>query len=379
MTAREPDDDVPGDESAPTCDAPRPGSDHRMRANPAQPRPRPSRHGRSPSRSRSVLAVVGALSLAVVVLAACGGEQATTDRSASSQGTTPEDPTAAVLPAAVQALDIEGSEYAFTVQTVGGDALAPGWTKVTFHNRGAEAHQVMFASLKDGVDLAQLAEAAGGDSSGSKAIEYVDMLGGVSYVGPGRTVEAMVDLPEGVVMAMCYVPDAHGVAHALSGMTTVLTVGGATDPKPDRDPGSSVVGTSEVAGTNGLGAPVVQGTIVMDADGYHLPSPMPAGWYHVVNHDGGDAGIGLHELSILGLDQELDQRGLARLLGDLATNAPPSVSLAALGGMGALSGGFAGYLYLDLEPGHYLAVDFMPDPGDPRPHLLDGYATEFQP
>jgi hypothetical protein len=47
--------------------------------------------------------------------------------------------------------------------------------------------------------------------------------------------------------------------------------------------------------------------------------------------------------------------------------------------MGALSAGFAGYLYLDLEPGHYLAVDFMPDPGDPRPHLLDGYVTPFEP
>ena len=27
---------------------------------------------------------------------------------------------------------------------------------------------------------------------------------------------------------------------------------------------------------------------------------------------------------------------------------------------------------------HYLAVDFMPDPGSPRPHLLDGYVTPFE-
>jgi hypothetical protein len=45
--------------------------------------------------------------------------------------------------------------------------------------------------------------------------------------------------------------------------------------------------------------------------------------------------------------------------------------------MGAISGGFDGYLYLDLVPGDYLAVDFMPDPGEPRPHMLDGYFDRF--
>ncbi len=101
---------------------------------------------------------------------------------------------------------------------------------MTFHNEGDEAHQVMFARLKDGVDLAELADTAGGDSSGSAAIEFVDMLGGVSYIGPGQSIEAMVDLPPGMVLAMCYVPDAHGVAHALMGMTTTLTVA-------EREPG----------------------------------------------------------------------------------------------------------------------------------------------
>ena len=322
---------------------------------------------------RTVIAV-----LALVLLAAsCAAQPLTAERPPTTPGTSPSAATAAELPTAVQALEIEGSEYAFAVRPVGAETLEPGWTKVTFHNGGAEAHQVMFASLKEGVDLAQLAEAGAGDSSGSKAIEYVDMLGGVSYVGPGRTVEAMVNLPEGVVIAMCYVPDAHGVAHALSGMTTMLTIGAGTGSEA-ATPGSAP-GTTGAVGSGGPDAPVVQGTIEMDADGYHLPSPMPAGWYHVVNRDGGDAGAGLHELSILGLDQPLEPGGLDRLLGELATNATPSVSLAALGGMGALSGGFSGYLYLDLEPGHYLAVDFMPDPGEPRPHLLDGYATEFQP
>ena len=53
------------------------------------------------------------------------------------------------------------------------------------------------------------------------------------------------------------------------------------------------------------------------------------------------------------------------------------MTVEAVGGMGAISPGFDGYLYLDLEEGEYLVVDFMPDPGDPRPHMLDGYYARF--
>jgi hypothetical protein len=351
-----------------------------MHATPSDGTDHRTAGGDRPATPRTLTVVGVALALALL-LAGCGSDPSTTGRSVPARPTgetSDARQTAAALPTSVQALEIEGTEYAFHIQPAGGGALRPGWTKVTFHNNGAEAHQVMFARLKEGVDLAQLAEVAGGDSSGSKAIEYVDMLGGVSYVGPGQTVQAMVDLPAGVVMAMCYVPDAHGVAHALSGMTTMLTVGGQIDPGGAAIGATSPVDTSlDPAG--GDPAEVVQGTITMDSDGYHLPSPMPAGWYHVVNRDGGEAGRGLHELSVLGLEGQLDAGGLDQLLRDLAGNATPSVPLVALGGMGALSGGFAGYLYLDLKPGRYVAVDFMPDPGSPRPHLLDGYATLFQP
>ena len=146
----------------------------------------------------------------------------------------------------------------------------------------------------------------------------------------------------------------------------------------DGEVAASGPGTTATASSRPAATEAVRGTIVMDADGYHLPSTLPAGWYHVVNSDGGGAGQGLHELSILGLRDELTDDGLRRLLDDLATNATPTMPLDALGGMGALSGGLDAYLYLDLAPGPYLAVDFMPDPGQPRPHLLDGYVTPFR-
>ncbi len=298
--------------------------------------------------------------LAGLVAVACGDDGTTStvaDTTApTAAGTEPAEP----VPAAVQQVDIVGTEYTFDLQTDA--ALTPGWTAVSFRNDGAEAHQVMFARLKDGVDLTQLAEVAGDDSSGSAAIEFVDMIGGVSYIGPGQSIDAMVDLPAGTVMAMCYVPAPDGTAHALLGMSTVLTVEeGGTAPAADDEP------------------PTVRGTIELADDGYRIPSPLRAGWYRVVNTDEGTDGEGLHELSILRLDRPLRDGEAEDVIADLAANATPSVGLEALGGLGAISPGFEGYLHLDLPPGDYLAVDFMPDPGDPRPHLLDGYYAVFSP
>ena len=88
------------------------------------------------------------------------------------------DADSASLPVPVQELDIDGTEYTFTVSPDPAAGLKPGWTTVKFHNIGREAHQVMFARLKDGVDLAELAAAGAGDSSGAGAIAFVDMIGG---------------------------------------------------------------------------------------------------------------------------------------------------------------------------------------------------------
>lgn len=299
-----------------------------------------------------------------LLLAGCGDDEPiaappTTAAPAETTGPPPEP---------VQHLDITGTEYAFDFQPDPGDGLEPGWTSLTFANEGVEAHQVMFARLKDGVDLAELSRVAGDDSSGAAAIAYVDMLGGVSYIGAGQTTTAMVDLSEGTVVAMCYVPDPDGVAHALSGMTALLAVGDGPGPAPT-DPAPS-----------GPSAPAeVAGTIELTADGYRIPDQLPRGWYRVVNNDEGTDGFGLHELSILRLAEEATPEELDQLMSDLATNATPAIGLEAVGGLGAISPGFAGYLHLDLPAGDYVAVDFMPDPGEARPHLLDGYYTAFTP
>jgi hypothetical protein len=307
---------------------------------------------------------LGAVIALVVLLGACGHSD---DRSISRSSPTSAPSASAStrgsvagerLPVPVQQLEIDATEYTFKISPDPAGGLKPGWTLLKFHNVGVEAHQVMFARIKDGVNMADLAAAGAGDSSGAGAIAFVDMLGGVSYIGAGQDTTALVNLSKGTVMAMCYVPDAKGVAHALMGMTTALTVSAPTDAvvssKPD-GPGAEVLGTIELS--NG---------------GYRFPDHMVGGWYHVKNTDSA-----LHELSLMRLGGAIDEDQARVLVDDLAANKTPPVKVEAVGGMGAISAGFDGYLYLDLTHGDYLAVDFMPDAGRPRPHMLDGYFGRF--
>lgn len=311
-------------------------------------------------RRRQVLHLRVMLLIAIALAGAAGCASETSEESAPTTVGTGES-----LPTPVQELDIDAADYTFAIRPDPAAGLRPGWTTIRLHNVGSEAHQVMFAKVKDGVDMADLAAAGAGDSSGAGAIEFVDMLGGASYLGPGGKVTAMVDLPEGTVLAMCYVPTADGVAHALMGMTSILNV----TAEATSSSSTTTVGDTER----------VVGRIELSPEGYRFPQRMPAGWYRVVNTDTSSPGGGLHELSILRLERSIDDTEANQVVSDLANNLQPKVGLEAVGGYGAVSAGFEGYVYLDLDDAEHLAVDFMPDPRDPRPHLLDGYWKRFRP
>ena len=300
--------------------------------------------------------------VALVALGATSGIAAASSGAASSV-TAAARAGAAKLPEPVQVLDIKATEYSFEITPDPSAGLKPGWTLLKFHNIGSEAHQAMFAQLKDGVDLAELSAAGAGDSSGASAIAFVNMVGGVSYIGPGQDTTAMVNLVPGIALAMCYVPNADGVAHALLGMTTLLTV---AEPSGDAAPAAP-----EPAGKKPVGKKVF-GTIELAKDGYQIPENLRKGWYHVKNTDSL-----LHEMALLRLGRSLPAKQTKTLVEDLAANKATKVTTEALGGIGATAAGFDGYLYLDLPKGDYLAVDFMPDPGVPRPHMLDGYYARF--
>jgi hypothetical protein len=91
-----------------------------------------------------------------------------------------------------------------------------------------------------------------------------------------------------------------------------------------------------------------------------------------------------HELSILRLKDgktqddflEFMQAAAAAEQGGPKPNGPPPFTNA--GGFTILDPGMEGVMMIDLEPGSYIASDFIPDPETGEPHFLGGMLEAFE-
>jgi hypothetical protein len=100
------------------------------------------------------------------------------------------------------------------------------------------------------------------------------------------------------------------------------------------------------------------------------PDTVPAGQvtYRVVN-----SGPQPHELNILRLAPGATPVDVLTWQPDQGT--PPPFE--AVGGMNGLSQGESDYMTLDLEPGTYVAICNIPDPGTGLPHARLGMIRQF--
>ena len=292
--------------------------------------------GARTSRRRITMALaVGALPL---LAAACG------DAGASDEAGTPP-PTAPDVAAPATTLEVVSGEYAFELSAT---TVAPGRLPVRLRNDGVEPHQLMVARLHDGVTLEEYL-AAFEDDSETAAAALVDEAGGVNAVDPGATRTGYADLEPGSYVVLCFLPTPDGPSHLHAGMVAELTV---------------------------VDAPVLEDPeavdeITMVDFGFALPVGGVAepGTYRVVNEGPSD-----HELVLMRVDE-------GKALGDVAAylqggfrGEPP---LAFVGGAGGVEPGADTYVDLDLAPGDYVAMCFLPDPATGKRHAELGMVSTF--
>ena len=141
-----------------------------------------------------------------------------------------------------------------------------------------------------------------------------------------------------------------GVPHLAKGMLKPLAV------------------TGEAAAASG--APDIAGTVNMRDFTFDMPESIPAGpvTYKVVN-----GGPQPHEFNILKLAPGTALSDLMSWQPDAGT--PPPFE--AVGGMNGLSQGEADYVTFDLQPGTYVAICNIPDPGSGVPHSHLGMVRQF--
>jgi hypothetical protein len=245
-------------------------------------------------------------------------------------------------PVEPQQATIVASEFAFA----GPDTLAPGVTAVTFRNDGAQEHHMILARLADGKTAADLQAFMASSETGIP--DWLSFHGAAGGLRTGGSSTAIIDLPAGNYLLLCFIADpTDGVPHIAKGMIRELVVAGEPVGAP---------------------APVADATIRMHDFGFDNDT-LAAGSHvlHVVND-----GPSVHEVDLVRLDDGATMEEFMAAMAPGAAGPPPGTPM---GGTGALSAGLANWWPVDLAPGTYLFICWVPNE-EGVPHAMLGMVKQ---
>ena len=295
-----------------------------------------------PATTRTLL--VGVFALAV---AACAGSPAASGSPSAEPSTVAPsasaEPSVAASPsgsaAAGATLDVVATDFAFDLP----DTAPAGPTELTLRNEGNEEHQAQIARLNADATLEQLTtELQNPDPSA--ALGLITLVGGPTGVLPGKSGTTGLDLEAGTHVFLCFVGGEDGVPHIAKGMIASLEV-------------------TEPAATGDLPAGDEQLTL-QDFAFVGLDSLASGPHTITVKNDGPQP----HEATIVKL---ADGVTVDALRGMFSSTAPPPSGpppFTSAGGIAGFAPGDTATVEVDLEPGDYAWICFIPDPATGKAH-----------
>ncbi len=274
------------------------------------------------------VAVVGALA----AVAACSGQ---------------EKPASATQPTSPAVVTIHAKGFAY----VAPDTVPAGFVTFTLINDGPGFHHATIFRLDSGKTMSDL-EASLKNPGPPPA--WAVAIGGPNAADPGSSTNATLNLTPGNYAMLCMVDVPGGVPHFMKGMmhafTAVASSGAAADtsvaPKADVD-----VALADYSFT--YSTPVTAG--------HHV--------FAVTNH-----GPQMHEIEIVKLDSGKTANDFATWI--MNPQGPPPAH--AVGGIAPEAPGRTAYFSADFTAGNYVAMCFIPDAKDGKPHFVHGMATNFK-
>lgn len=248
-------------------------------------------------------------------------------------------------PVAIPSVMVMASDYAFQMP----DTIPAGVTSFRLMNHGKEMHHLTLIRLAEGMTVADLAKM----QPGAPLPAGVTFAGGPNYSTPGGAIEAVVDLQPGNYAAICAIPSPDGVVHMAKGMVHPFVVTAASDASkamaafPDAD------------------------IVVKLADYSFTPStPLTAG-RHVIRVE--NNGTQWHEMVFVKLEPGKTLEDISRYVEK--PDGPPPAS--PVEGVAPLSPGESNTITVNLTPGEYGFLCFLPDAKDAKPHLMHGMVQQF--
>jgi hypothetical protein len=235
---------------------------------------------------------------------------------------------------------ITAKEYAFEMpESIGG-----GVVTLKLSNTGKEAHMAQLVRLNDGVTLDQLKAALQGGDPGA-ALGLVSVAGGIYTTPPGATQAAALDLKAGDYALMDFGAGEDQVPYMAKGMLQPFKVtAGSSAAEP----------ASDVA-------------VTMKEYTFEVPTELKAGThtFKVSNQ-----GTQPHEMLLFKLAEGKTLADVHAYLSNPSPSGPPPGDVA--GGALAIGPGMRSWTPVELQPGNYAAICFIPDSGDGKSHAEHG-------
>ncbi len=247
-------------------------------------------------------------------------------------------------PVAKNIVTVEASDYSFKAP----DKVTAGTLTFRMKNRGKDLHHVWIVRLNDGKRLNDLLEEF---KSGHAAPSWAVDMGGPGAAGPGGETSATISMSPGRYALICIIPASDGVPHIMKGMARELTVV-AGSSKAEARPAADVV------------------VDLIDYD-FIFSRPLAAGaqrW--LVRNPAAQT----HEIVVFKLNEGAT---LADLLSWVEKGEGEPAGMP-VGGTSGLAGGIENEVTLDLVPGRYALVCFVPDAKDGAPHFVHGMLREIE-
>lgn len=264
-------------------------------------------------------------------------------------------------PATIPEIELHARDFSFALP----DTIQGGLVHVHFINDGAEPHHAQFIRLNPGVSRSQFdsvwtsimqAVPTEGESAFFRVFDYASLSGGPSVIDPGLRADVILDLPAGDYVLMCFIASPDGVPHIAKGMRHWLAV---TDPPSDQPAPPTADGRVDLADFQFRDVPAMDsGQVVLEVT---------------------NSGTEPHEMAVVRLDGISFDDALPMLIGPSPEDAPSGPSpLRPVGGMQGIMPGQHAWAMLDLEPGNYMLICFIPSPANEgKPHAVLGMARPF--
>ena len=268
-----------------------------------------------------------------VLLVACGGD--------GSQGNA-----ASEAPAGPQEVHFTASDFAFAGPT----SIESGVVTFVLDNTSENFHHLQLARLTDGMTVEDFHQRLMTLQPGTPLPSWFVDAGGVNPPPPGEPARVTLMVEPGEYVVLCFVDTPDHVPHFAKGMVAPLTV-------------------TEAAGAP-ASLPESDRTLTLVDYAFSFDAPLTSGSQDIRVVNGATQA---HEIALFRLVPGKTMEDVMTW-GASYEGEPPMIPA---GGVPAIRPGQEAVIHVELEPGDYVALCFLPDANDGVPHLAHGMVLPF--